>query len=238
MLLRDMTDIAPDHLFLGQRLLAVLLCAVVVIVVHHGPAAVVPEPRCRHRRSLQVPAQVFDAPPGTPGLLREVDLPATSVLRLEIALPLLLIADMTQARQAAGVNQVIAVAQQADDGTTPDFLHGVLLKENVSPYAVFNIEAAAGDGEMNVRVLIKLATVGVQGAEDTDLHALFAGPPEHGTCSCTKQGIEQRPVVVEEGPQQMGHGESDVLPVAVGEDMALLRYPLLRGFEATGAAGL
>ncbi len=36
----------------------------------------------------------------------------------------------------------------------------------------------------------------------------------------------------------MGHGKDDVLPVAVGEDMALLRYPPLRGFEVAGGAGL
>lgn len=74
--------------------------------------------------------------------------------------------------------------------------------------------------------------------QDTDFHALFAGPPEHGAGGSTEQGIKQGPVVVEEGPQQVGHREGDVLPVAVGEDMALLRYPLLGGFEAAGAAGL
>lgn len=36
----------------------------------------------------------------------------------------------------------------------------------------------------------------------------------------------------------MGHGESDVLPVALGEDIALLRHPLLGGFEATGEHAL
>lgn len=36
----------------------------------------------------------------------------------------------------------------------------------------------------------------------------------------------------------MGHREGDVLPVAVGKDMTLLRHPLLRSFEAAGAAGL
>ncbi len=41
MLRRDMTDIAPDHLFLRQRLLPVLLRPVVVIVVHYRAAAVV-----------------------------------------------------------------------------------------------------------------------------------------------------------------------------------------------------
>lgn len=233
-----MADIASDHLLLRQRLLTVLLCPVVVIVVHHGTTAVMPELCRRYRRALQVPTQVFDASPGTAGLLRKMDLPASPVLRFQIAAPLFFVANMAQARQAAGIYQVIAVAQQADDGATPDFLHGMLLKEDIAPDAMFYIQPTACDGEMNVRMLVELATIGMQGAEDTDLHALFACPPEHGTCSCTKQGIEQRPVVVEEGPQQMGHGESDVLPVAVGEDMALLRYPLLRGFEATGAAGL
>src|SRR5690606_434173 len=234
MLRRDMTDVAPDHLFLGQRLLAVLLRPVVIIVMHHGAAAVVPELRCRHRWSLQVPAKIFDAPPGTPGLLREVDLPAAPVLRLQITLPLLSVADMPQPGQAAGIYQGITVAQQAGDRPAPDFLHGVLLKEDIAPDAVPDIEAAAGDGEVNVRMLVELAAVGVQGAENTDLHALFAGPPEHGPGGGTEEGIEQGPVVVEKGPEQVGHGKGDMLPVAVGKNVALLRHPLLRGFEAAG----
>ena len=144
---------------------------------------------------------------------------------------------MPQPRQAAGVNQVMAVAQQADDGPAPDFLHGVLLKEEVAPDAMPDIEAAAGDREVNVRMLVKLATVGVQGTEDTDLHALFAGPPEHGPGGSTEQDIEQGPVVVKEGPEQVGQGEGDMLPVAVGQNMLLLCNPLLRGFMTAGAAG-
>lgn len=236
MLRRDMADIAPDHLFLRQRLLPVPLRAVVVIVMHHGAAAVVPELCRRHRRSLQVPAQIFDATPGSPGLLREVDFSAASVLGLKVALPLFFIADMTQPRLAAWIYQVIAVAQQPDDGPAPDLFYSVLLKEEVAPDAVFNIEPAPGDGQMNVRVLVKLATVGVQGAEDTDLHALFTGPPEHGAGGSPEQGTEQGPVVVEKGPQQMGHGEGDMLPVAVGQNVALLRHPLLRGLMSAGAA--
>lgn len=144
---------------------------------------------------------------------------------------------MAQPRQAAGVNQVVAVAQQAGDRPAPDFLHGVVFKEDVTPDAVFNIDPAASDGQMNVRVLVELATIGMQGAEDTDLQALFACPPEHGAGGCAEQGVEKWPVVVEEGPQQVGHREGDMLPVAVGKDMTLLRHPLLRSFEAAGAAG-
>lgn len=52
-----MTDIAPAHLFLRQCLLPVLLRPVVVIVMYHGTAAVVPEFLRRHRRALQIPAE-------------------------------------------------------------------------------------------------------------------------------------------------------------------------------------
>jgi hypothetical protein len=141
---------------------------------------------------------------------------------------------MAQARLAARVNQVITVAQQAGDCPAPDFLHGLLLKEEVAPDAMFYLQPATGDGQVNVRMLVELATVGVQRAEDTDLHALFTGPAEHGA----EERVEQWPVVVEKGTQQMGQGESDVLPVAVGKDMTLLCHHLLRGFMSPGAAGL
>ena len=78
---------------------------------------------------------------------------------------------MPRPRQAAGVNQVITVAQQASDRTAPDFLHGVLFKEEVTPDAVFNIEPAAGDGEVNVRMLVELAAVCMQGTKDTGFDA-------------------------------------------------------------------
>lgn len=129
------------------------------------------------------------------------------------------------------------MVQQAGDRPAPDFLHGLLLKENVSPDTVLHGESAAGDGDVNVRMLVELTAVGVQGAEDTDLHTLFTHPPEHGPGGSPERVIKQGPVVVEKRPQQVGHGKSDVLPVAVGEDMALLRHPQLRGFEAAGATG-
>lgn len=41
------------------------------------------------------------------------------------------------------------------------------------------------------------------------------------------QHIQQRQVVTEEEPEQVRYGKRDVLPVAVGEDMRLLRNSLL-----------
>lgn len=61
--------------------------------------------------------------------------------------------------QYAGVNVIIAGVQQANNDAAPD--------------AVFNIEFAVGGGNMDVRMLIELAPVGVQCAEDANLDALF-----------------------------------------------------------------
>ena len=232
-----MADIASDHRLLRQRLLPVLLRPVVVIMMHHGATAVVPQLRGGHRRAFEVAAEVFDAVPRPLRLFREVDFTVTSVLRLQVTLPLLFIADMPQSRQAAGINQVMAVTQQPDNRAAPDFLHHLLFEKQRPPDAVLNIQPAAGDGDVHMRMLIKLAAVGVQGAEDADFHAQPAGVPEHGPGGGAKEGIEQRPVVIEKGPQQMGHGKRDVLPVAVGQDMRQLRNPLLGGFKSATAAG-
>ena len=88
-----------------------------------------------------------------------------------------------------------------------------------------------------MRVLIELPAVGVERAEYTDFDTLLACPAEHGAGGAAKQLIKQRPVVVEERPQQVRHGERDVLPVAIGQDMLLFGNPLLGGLEAATAAG-
>lgn len=87
-------------------------------------------------------------------------------------------------------------------------------------------------------MLIELPAVGVERVEDTHFDILLAGPAEHGAGGAAEQVVEQGPVVVEERPQQMRHGEGDVLPVAVGQDVLLFGNPLLGSLEATAAAGL
>ncbi|MNP25621.1 hypothetical protein D3C76_1184380 [compost metagenome] len=140
-------------------------------------------------------------------------------------------------RQGDRVNAVIAGAQQADDGAAPDFLDLLFFEEQVAPDAVFDIAATAGDGDVDVRMLIELPAVGVERAEDADFDAQFTCIPEHGAGGTAKQVIEQGPVVVEERPQQVGHGESNVLPVAVGQDVLLFGNPLLGALEAATTAG-
>jgi len=86
-------------------------------------------------------------------------------------------------------------------------------------------------------MLIELASVGMQRAENANLDTQLARVAEHGASGATKKVIGQRPVVTEERPQQVRHGEGDMLTVAVGEDVLLPGDPLPGALEAAVAAG-
>ena len=86
-------------------------------------------------------------------------------------------------------------------------------------------------------MLIELATVGVEGAKDTDFEPKASGVFEHSTCCTAKELVEQGPIIVEERPKQMRHREGDMLPFAVWQNMAFLCAPLFGALEATGTAG-
>ncbi len=233
-----MADVTLQHLLLTDFLPFVLLRTVVVILMDHGTAAVVAQLRSGHRRTLQITTQVFHAAPGATSLFGKVHFPATPVLCMQVAVPPVLVTDVAETRQGAGINARIVVAQQVNDGVAPDGFYLFLFKEQLSPDVVFDVEAAAGNGNVDMWMLIELPAVGVERAEDTDFDTLSACPAEHGAGGAAEQVVEQRPVVVEERPQQVRHGEGDMLPVAVGQDVLLLGDPLLGGLEATAAAGL
>ena len=73
--------------------------------------------------------------------------------------------------QGRGIDSVVTGAQQTDDSTAPDGFDLLFFEEQVAPNAVFDIEATAGNGDVDVRMLIELASVGVQGAENADFNA-------------------------------------------------------------------
>ncbi len=50
----NVADIAPDHLFLAQRLAFMLPRAVIEVMVNHRATTIVPQAGGRHRRTLQV----------------------------------------------------------------------------------------------------------------------------------------------------------------------------------------
>ncbi len=110
------------------------------------------------------------------------------------------VADMAEARQAAGIDARILVAWQVNDGIAPDLLDIFLFKEQLPPDVVFDVETTAGNGDVNMRMLIALPAVGVDRAEDTHFNTLLACPTEHGVGGAAEQVVEQGPVVVEERP--------------------------------------
>ncbi len=175
-----MADVTLQHLLLTDFLPFVLLHAVVVILMDHGATAVMPELGSRHWRTLQVPAEVFHTAPGTASLFGEVHFPGAAILGMQVAVPSVFVTDMAETRQGAGIDARIVVAQQVNDGVAPDGFHLFLFKEQRPPDVMFDIEAAAGDGDVDMRVLIQLSAVGVKRAEDTHFDPLLARPAEHG----------------------------------------------------------
>ncbi|EBS3742183.1 hypothetical protein DQY98_20110 [Salmonella enterica subsp. enterica serovar Saintpaul] len=156
------------------------------------------------------------------------------MLRLQITQLLHCVSDMPQPVQtAAGVSQIIAVVQQPDYAPMPDSLHGILLKEEVSPDAKLHVESAAGNGQLNVRVLVELLPYMCR----------VQKMPTSMLCLRTRRSMAQvamRKSVLGRGQlllKKGQHGEGDMLPVAVDENVTLLRHPPFRGFEAEVATG-
>ena len=111
--------------------------------------------------AASLPLGLFHAAPGAAGLFGEVHFPATPVLCMQVAVPPIFVTDMAQARQGAGIDAGVVVPQQIDDGIAPDGFHFFLFKEQITPGAVFDIKSAAGNGNVDMRVLIQLSAVGV-----------------------------------------------------------------------------
>nr|ULG18807.1 hypothetical protein R10p_00084 [Serratia proteamaculans] len=76
----------------------------------------------------------------------------------------------------------------------------------------------------------------MQGHKQAYFDIKFFGPFQQGIGGTGKEFIEQGPVVGKGGPEFIGHGEGDVLPFAVGQDVLLFGNPLLGSLEATAAA--
>lgn len=118
-----------------------LLRVVVIVLMNDRAATVMAKLRRRHRRAFQVAAEVFDAAPGTASLFGEVDLPVALILRLQVALPLFLIANMAEIGQLTGIDAIVAGTQHA----APDGFNLLLFEEQIVPDAVPGIETAAGN---------------------------------------------------------------------------------------------
>lgn len=122
-----------------------LLRVVVIVLMNDRAATVMAKLRRRHRRAFQVAAEVFDAAPGTASLFGEVDLPVALILRLQVALPLFLIANMAEIGLLTGIDAIVAGTQQTDDCAAPDGFNLLLFEEQIVPDAVPGIETAAGN---------------------------------------------------------------------------------------------
>lgn len=115
----------------------------------------------------------------------------TLVLGFQITAPLFMVPEMAKTGQIARVYAVIASAQQPGDSYAPDMLHIFLFEEQGAPDTVLQAQAPTGDGKVGMGMSPELAAIGVQGAENTDFDAHFAGKAEHGPGSTAEEVVEQ-----------------------------------------------
>lgn len=69
---------------------------------------------------------------------------------------------------------------------------------------------------MDMRMLIELATVGMECDKQADFNAEFFRPFEQGICCAGEKLVEKGPIVGKSGPKFIGHGEGNVLPFTIG----------------------
>lgn len=127
---------------------------------------------------------------------------------MQITVPPIFITEMTEVRQASRVDLGVVFAQQVNHGVAPDLLDLFLFKEQLPPGAVFDVEATAGDGDVDMRVLIELPAVGMERTEDTDFDPLLARPAEHGAGGQRNRSLSRSQLLLKNG-----HSRCDMVKV-------------------------
>ncbi len=76
--------------------------------------------------------------------------------------------------------------------TTPRQISSTILFFEEQAHAIHHVHYPnhPGDGDMDMRMLIELSAISVQGTEDTDFDTLFARPLQHSSGGGAKQGVK------------------------------------------------
>lgn len=143
--------------------------------------------------------------------------------------------DMRQGERQSGTF-VPDVQQHLADIPHPAGAHGVLTEADFLPLSVL-INAAAGDGDVDMRVPVESSAVRVDGAENTDIQRPFSGGVQQIIDGQAAEVVKQPAVDLKQGPQCIGEGEDEVYPVAVRQAVKLGGDPDIGGLFTAGGAG-
>lgn len=95
--------------------------------------------------------------------------------------------------------------QQLADIPHPVGAHGILTEADFLPLSV-RIDAAAGDGDVEMRVPVESSSVRMDGAENTDIQGPFAGGVQEIIDGEAAEVVEQPAVNLKQGSQRVGEG--------------------------------
>lgn len=127
----------------------------------------------------------------------------------------------------------LGTQQHLMDIPHPACAHGILAEADFLPLSV-RINAAAGDGNMNVRVPVKPTSVGMDSAENTDIQPAHPGGIQQIIDRQTAEVVKQPAVDFKQRPQGVGQGENQMLPVTVRQPVKLGGNPQIGGLFTAG----
>lgn len=92
------------------------------------------------------------------------------------------------------------------------------------------INAAAGDGDVNVEMPVETTAVRMNRAENADIQRTFACGVQQVINRQSAEVVKQPAINLEQRPEQIGEGENQMYPVAVRQAVELRGNPQVVAF--------
>jgi hypothetical protein len=195
-------------------------------------------------RALEVTAEVFGGGAVIVGVEVEMDDPFFLVQRVEPRVESRVMAEVGESFGEVQSTELMLLTKEVDDLKAPHgFEFFVVEKAFGAPVLAILGKAADGGGQMDVEIALEMASEGMNGQENAGVEPLFARQRQDEVGRQRGDPREEVAVEPEEFPKPRGHGERDVLPSGVGQNIELGFDPFIggllsaRGTEA-GFAGM
>ena len=234
---RDMSDQTGDEIQNRKRKGRLFLGVMIEVLEGDLVSVVGQNPRFPQGRTFEVSAQIFEGGLAVVGLVVEVNHPVFSVKMVEPGIERAVITEVGELLRELQLAETVLLAKEVDDLITPhDFERFVVEKAFGEPALAILGETTDGGGQMEVKIAFEIAAEGVADLENTGGEALFARQFQDDVGGQGWDEIEEMTITPEEFPEMGGHGEGDVLPGGVRQNIEVGFDPFIGGLLPTRRA--
>lgn len=227
---RDMRDQAGDENQNGECEGGLFLGVMIEVFEGDLLSVVGQDPGFAQGWALEVAAEVFGGGAVVVGVKVEMNDPFFSVKMIEPRVERAVIAEVSEPLWELQPAEAVLLTEEVDDLIPP---HGFELfmveKAFVEPALAILGKPPDGGGKMEVKIAVELASESVAGLENAGVEALLARQLQDEVGGQGWDEIEEVAVAPEELPQQGGHGEGDVLPGGVRQNIEVGFDPFIGG---------